>query len=585
MDLAKRLEIAFVAFALALGGACADVPVEPEPDTGSPTDPSCLSPGAPGTGCFYPRATAPTVGAHFSASVDLPRQTSQGSELGILRLTGRGENSEAEAIGAARALEPLGIPYRFFSDVAAAKDFEVIQVGGSVAADDLSVEEIATLQAYVEAGGTLILYNVSDPDAFDLAGIERAFYDPTHARLDFLDVADPILTYLDHPNERSVLLSDGVTGIQSREHTCTGTVLATYDNGSHAICRHRIGAGTVYTVGIRPKIWQLFRQNWKTSGLDLDFTGHFHPTADIPSLMLRGLYEAYTTMPQLRAFAPPTYRGVLVVTHDVDDAGSVENLPRYWAFEREQGVGATYFIQTATYSTGYTSGFYGPETVQVLSDATDFDLGSHSFGHFRNFDECAPGSGEESAGSYLPTASGAGISTDCTVLGELGVSRYLLEEDLGVGVEHFRAGHLVVPPSLPASLARLGYRRDTSTPAGYTGAFLPFVQFEYQSPEIIEYPVMEYPISISDNKLGETNVQETVEHWREVLAANAANGMPTVLLVHPSDRSGRLEALEQFIRSVNDGSYWITDLESFADFWEGQGVLRRRLGTTEQAGN
>ena len=95
---------------------------------------------------------------------------------------------------------------------------------------------------------------------------------------------------------------------------------------------------------------------------------------------------------------------------------------------------------------------------------------------------------------------------------------------------------------------------------------------------------MEYPLSISDNKLDSANVQVTVERWREVLEANAANGMPTVLLVHPSDRSGRFEALQQFIESVNDGRYWITDLKSFADFWEGQGVIRRRLGTTDQAG-
>jgi hypothetical protein len=222
--------------------------------------------------------------------------------------------------------------------------------------------------------------------------------------------------------------------------------------------------------------------------------------------------------------------------------------------------------------------------VQLLAEAAGFDIGSHSFGHFRNFAACSPGTGNESAENYLPTASGEGMSTDCTVLGELGVSRYLLERDLARGVESFRAGHLSIPPDLFASMARLGYRRDSSVPAGFTGAVFPFVQFGYASPEITEYPIMEYPLSISDNKLDSTNVQETVESWRAVLAANAANGMPTVLLVHPSPRPGRFEALQQFISSVNDGTYWITDLRSFADFWEGQGVIRRRLGSVDQTG-
>ena len=87
---------------------------------------------------------------------------------------------------------------------------------------------------------------------------------------------------------------------------------------------------------------------------------------------------------------------------------------------------------------------------------------------------------------------------------------------------------------------------------------------------------MEYPLAVSDAGLDETTIAETVTAWQTVLAANAANGVPTVLLVHPSNRPGRLDAYRQFIESVNDGTYWITDLQSFADFWEGQGVLRPR---------
>jgi len=75
MDLAKRLEIAFMVFPLALGWACGEPPVGPEPATEPPVDDSCISPGAQGAGCFYPRAGAPAVGVHCSPSDDLTRQT------------------------------------------------------------------------------------------------------------------------------------------------------------------------------------------------------------------------------------------------------------------------------------------------------------------------------------------------------------------------------------------------------------------------------------------------------------------------------------------------------------------------------
>jgi len=527
-------------------------------------------------GCFYPRVGAPSVGDFFSPSPALPLQAGSGSTVGVFDLTGRGDNTFDETLAAVRALEPLGIPWEIFTDALDATDYEFVQLAGTIRAGDLSGPEIGALTAYVNGGGVLFLHNVADPALYSLAGIAGDSFAPLHSELTFLDSGDALMTYLDHPLERTVPFGDGVVQVIAREYVCSSSVLAEYEDGSDAVCRNDLGSGTVYTFGLRPKTLQLLRQIGRTGGLEVSFTNRFNPVGDLPSLVVRGIYEARASDPELRNFAPPGRAGVLVVTHDIDASSSIANLPDYQGFELQQGISATYFVQTPGHSTGYTAGFYTPAAVDLLKVwRTNFDIGSHSFGHFEDLDECPLGSGDESAATYLPLFV-SGSSVGCTVFGEAGVSRYLLQTDLGVAAESFRSGGLVRPPELPAVLYALGYRRSSILPSGFAGVGFPFVSFTFENPVVTEYSVMEYPLSLSDAGLDETTVASTVAAWEAVLEANAANGVPTVLLVHPSNRPGRLDAFRQFIESVNDGTYWITDLQSFADFWEGQGVLRIR---------
>jgi hypothetical protein len=536
----------------------------------------CIQLGTSPDRCFYPSADAPAVADWFSPAPPLPLQTTTGSTVGIFDLTGRGDNTYSETVAAARALEPLGIPYEVFVDVSRAGDFEFVQLAGTIRPGDLTSAEIDGLADFVSSGGILLLHNVNDPQLYDLAGITADAFEPLHTNISFLPTGDPLEHYLDHPNERTMIFGDGVVAVSMREYVCSGEVLARYEDDAAAICKSQMGSGVVYTLGFRPKTLQLFRQTERTGGVDARFTNVFNPVGDLPSLLMRGLYEAFADHPVLRTFTPPGYAGVLIITHDIDAGSSVANISAYQEFEIQQGVRATYLMQTPANPTGYTASFYSPGAVEALrANASDFDVASHSYGHFRDFDHCPLGTGEESAATYTPVLVG-GASTLCSVYGEVGVSRYLLERDLGRTIEHWRSGHLVRPDGLEGVLASLGFRRASNIAAGYTGTVFPFVSFRYESSEVTEYNLMEYPLSISDGGLDEPTVGSTVDAWKEVLAANAANGAPTVFLLHPSARPGRFEAFTEFISSVNDGTYWITDLKSFADFWESQGVLRAR---------
>jgi hypothetical protein len=92
------------------------------------------------------------------------------------------------------------------------------------------------------------------------------------------------------------------------------------------------------------------------------------------------------------------------------------------------------------------------------------------------------------------------------------------------------------------------------------------------SGDVTPYPIMEYPVTLSDGDITIETLQERLDLWESVIRFNYANNAPTVLLIHPVEHGPRLEALEGILDRVTDLDLWIGDLRTFGEFWEAQGV-------------
>ncbi len=85
------------------------------------------------------------------------------------------------------------------------------------------------------------------------------------------------------------------------------------------------------------------------------------------------------------------------------------------------------------------------------------------------------------------------------MLGELRVSKYLLEKVVGAEVRSFRPGHLSYPEKLPEALAATGYRYSSNLTANSTQTHLPFQLSHGRSGRgLVE--VWEFPVTIEDEK-------------------------------------------------------------------------------------
>lgn len=528
----------------------------------------------------YPRSDASSV---LRASTTLPLYPTTGTAVAVLDWTAKDPDSTQEDILAlCHAFIAMGIPHVHTTDVTVAAGYPFLAVAGVLGS--LNSTDRTALTDYVNNGGTLFLWEPSDSGLLTNLGIVSSsnITGSTSRLLDFdLATADPALAYIDHDVEVHWQMTYPQFGITRSYDPGVTTVLGTWNGANAAAVRSNLGTGRAYVFGWRLRHIISDGERLRIPGPEPPWTNVPVLDSDICKLLLRGVYEAFAGAGAVeRQFAPGGHHAAFIITHDVDAPSSYDNMQTFVDAENTLGIKSTYNFTTDAYDAGWTGLLYTLATRADVQLAIDngFDVQSHSFGHFPDFNKAPYGTGTEDASNYMPEYSWElGQTFGMSVLGELGVSRWLLEHDFGITISSFRTGHLLFPTQLAKALSETGYRRDSSTAAGVTRGSLPYVLFTVSGSAVTTYPVVEYPLALSDDGMDATNFTARMDAWENVIRANYANNIPTMLLIHNSDRPLRLESEQEILNRVKDLDLWIGDWKTFAEFWENQGVTCSRF--------
>jgi hypothetical protein len=551
----------------------------------------------------YPRTNAGSVlSGPPPALAQVPHN---GTLVSTLDWTSKDNQGDSEdVLSADHMITEMGIPNIDTASFATAAVNPFMVVAGVLnTASSLSPTDISNLTSYVNGGGTLYLWEPNVSGLLTALGIGSTVngysmvaneqrpltFDTTQS--------DPILKYINAPEEINWApffpLDDVTRGYSNG--SCTS--LATWSTGDSAVLRCDIGKGRAYVFGwrLRPLLELPELQLGNDTGPQ--GVNAIVPDSDICRMMMRGTYEAYAASPQERQWAPGGHHAALIITYDNDAVVSYQNVPATVDFNESLGIKATYNFTTLPYDSGYIAPMYtasGKEDV-LYAVTHGFDVEGEGFGHFPDFGT-APFSltspPSETAANYLPdfTPTPPDPSLCCTsglsVIGEVGVSKWLLENDFNIKVTGIRSGFTLIPPTFIQGLAATGYQRDQSYLNDLTRGAFPFVTFTLDTSTtptaITTYRVMEYPMSISDDAspaagltgLNTSTVSQYVDAWMKVIQFNYDNNAPTVLLIHPIDTTARFQVLQQLFAAIqNQGlDMWVGDLTTFAKFWEAQGV-------------
>jgi hypothetical protein len=227
--------------------------------------------------------------------------------------------------------------------------------------------------------------------------------------------------------------------------------------------------------------------------------------------------------------------------------------------------------------------FFNAEGVIHLKalQALGVEIGSHSVSHSRSMNIFPLGSGAEQYPGYQPFVKDQNETRNGTLLGELRVSKFLLDTFApGGSVMSFRPGHLRNPYALPQALHATGYRHSSSVTANNSLTHLPF-QLTHNRGGKQALEVFEFPVTVEDEappKLGERlnaaiTLAEKISHY----------GGTFVALIHTDVLDHKLEFERGFVSAVKPYA-WFGSLRELGAWWAARNQVECDVEVLENQG-
>lgn len=484
-------------------------------------------------------------------------------------------------------LNLAGIPYTIATNVQdAIAQADMIVCASPFKQGTLTPSEILLLQQWIESGGVFVAPAITNTNNHlcALFGVESVVYSKDRRTFTWRDeyLAEKELEYFNEVEERTVSLGKArnITAESIKTYgyqPTTAEAMAYFDDTNMAaVLRNRIGKGMIYTFGI---LWrdvvQRSQLGKNTTAARITSNG-FEPSADVYAFFFRSLYAKINPVSVWKYTIPQGYESVLIPTHDCDSRTAYDEM--YWVseYEKSLGLSAHYFLTVHYFrDAGYLSDFYNAETKpkaqRLLVDG--HTVGSHSICHFPDFSktELFPATvvTKEAYAASAHHDKSTGVTQGGSTWAEVGLSKLIIEEDLGNRVRSFRSGHLCMNKNIPLVQQAVGYNFSSCYASCNVLSQFPFHE-RMENDWAGAQGVLQIPLHISDvinaNPMTDSAWNHAPDIWLKVLEKLQRNYAPTVLLIHPN-RDWKMFALRQLVEAMDREKVGLYNFEAYGDFW------------------
>jgi hypothetical protein len=496
------------------------------------------------------------------------------SQVAIL-LTKSNQDAETPA----RCLKAMGIPFFVTAELHVALRHKLLLLYPTVDGATFDKAQAQAITDFVTHGGIVFAQDVFWGGFKPLFGFDDVVPLRTRHKIVFNTTGhsapDPVFHYLNRAPEREVPLGSPaikeVIWTNGYQTAAGAQTLGRFEDGSAAVIKHDLGRGHTYLIGVA--LNDVVRRNQQNRDYEAQrtYANGFEPGTDVWLLILRAWYETYSDTGIRLGTIPEGKRSVLMLSHDVDWEYSFKPMAAFANLERSSGTSSTFFVQTKYLDDVVGKAFFfgqSLDTLRVLTHGSDIE--SHSVIHSKLFNKVPLGRGQEQYPGYQARATRDNAAQDATTLGEVCVSKSLLDGELpGHETIFFRAGHLRVPPYLPEALARCGYEFDSSFTAGDVLTNFPY-ELDFDLGMTEPSGIFEFPVTLEDEQL--PPLLERVPAMLDTIEANAENGAPSVLLIHSNNAEAKLEA-ERALLSRLPRDILVESMTNYARFWKARNEL------------
>jgi peptidoglycan/xylan/chitin deacetylase (PgdA/CDA1 family) len=470
-------------------------------------------------------------------------------------------------LGMAHALETIGVPFLITRDWSEAVRHRVVLVYPDVSGATLSADALRALAALPRSGGTLIANEVLVGGMNQVFGFDRAL--PARTRFELRFGTTSLTAAFTDTLERDIPLGDRAREAEAQwtvGYTGAADPIATFDDGTAAITRRVFpGGGRAIALGVDVGALCLLSHDGRDEYIGREYADGYEPVLDVFLRLLATIYATASPDAVTLGTVPDGRSLAVLLTHDIDYRYSLGNALAFAAWERSQGLRATYFVQTKYLTDWEDEGFFDSVAVtQVRSlDSMGMEIGSHTVAHARTFNTMPTGTGEERYPEYAPRILAATRTEGATVLGELRVSAFLLHQATGKPVLSFRPGYLRNPWVLPEALEATGYRYSSSFTADNALTHLP-LHLNYDRAPGGELPLFDFPVTIEDEEA--PPLMERLGAAVALARRLEAYGGTFVVLLHPNVIEPKLDFEKQLVDSLRPVA-WFGTVGGFGAFW------------------
>lgn len=476
------------------------------------------------------------------------------------------ENSDW--LGLAHGLKSAGLPFRITCDAAEATRHRVVIVYPAINGRVLAPEDLRRLARHPERGGTVVGFGIEGGGLQEVFGFSAAEPSREHRVLRLAD--EPVLAEFTDPAEREIpvnsAIADSTVALLGFTPT-TARPLARYEDGTAGVLHRSVGSGHAYAFGFDLGHLALKGFNDRQEGLARAYANQYEPVLDVWFGLLARIYRAGESGAVTLHPVPEGRPLAVVLSHDVDYTRSLQNALEYAALEAAQGVAATYFVQAKYVQDWNDDIFLNHTAPAVLREllARGAEIASHSVAHFRAFERFPLGTGRERYPDYRPFVVTRVTAVNGSILGEVRVSRFLLEHLApGASVVSFRPGHLRNPFALPQALEGAGYRFSSAATANSALTHRPF-RLTHSRGKTAASGIYEFPVTIEDElpPALPTRLAEALGLAERI----AKHGGLYMVLIHTDKTGEKLEFQRQLTEELQRRGAWFGRLDHFGPWW------------------
>lgn len=476
---------------------------------------------------------------------------------------------ESHWLALASGMKTIGIPFRMTKDIETALQHETLMLYPQVTGRNLEPDDLSALREYVQGGGTLIGTNVLGGGLSDLFGFEGISESKSRHLLTFQNGFSETQNFESRGLSRVKIGSASDISANPGTNSYIGpqnSPIAVYENGEAAIISNDYHNGKTYALGV--DLGQLLAKGYNRRQVDISehYANHYSPTLDAFLIFIEGIYKDQTTAAVTLGTVPDGKSLSFMLSFDIDFSKSLKNAIVYAEHQKSEGISGTYFIQTK-YVRDYNDRIFMNEEAGKLIrelESLGAEIASHSVAHSNDMWDFDLGDGSEFYPEYKPFVQTAKKTRNATIMGELRVSKFLLDHFLDTqDIDSFRPGFLSNPAQMPQALTSADYKYSSSSTANISLTHLPF-QLSYGREFSAFTPIFEIPITLEDELHGPMldRLDDAIKLTRQI----ADIGGSYVVLIHTDDIDTRLEFQKKIIEEVKPYA-WMGTIRQFGDWW------------------